>query len=210
MSYNWCFHSFDYRAFKHALSQSRQKVVDDVIGEITEFGDYPQDEVRRYERIGERIVSSGFSYDGCDEADTKIMDRFIFDMFHTFGDEISFEPESSEFLSPYASADLPSHLYKKHFWSRPKPIETADREYFYLPFFTHLGRRLGQSEPSECEYVALEPAEVLSLRREIEKFLATPEGKALDASYDENLSRDFLEPVRSVLKKRKALHAQVS
>ncbi|MEM7613038.1 MAG: hypothetical protein AAF270_15240 [Pseudomonadota bacterium] len=79
-----------------------------------------------------------------------------------------------------------------------------------MPFFTHLGRRLGQDLPSGCEYVALNTTEVAATEKELVKFLGTPHGRALDASNDENISRDFLGPVRSALKKGRALHAQVS
>ncbi len=210
MSYNWCFHSFDHDKFERALIESRQIIVDEVITEINQFGDYSSDEIAQHEHIGRRILAQGIVYDGLDKADTTIMDRFAFDAFHALDAEIAFTPESSEFLSPYVTADLPSHLVKKHFFSRARPIPESEREYFYLPFFTHLGRRLGQNVPSDCEYVALNPSEVGAIEKELEKFLATDEGRALNATNDENLSRDFLGPVRSALSKGRALHAQVS
>ena len=210
MSYNWCFHSFDNDKFERALVESRQTIVDHVISEISEFGDYSADEITQHKRIGQMILSKGIDYNELNKTDTKLMDRFAFDAFHAFGDAIDFTPESSEFLSPYVTSDLPSHLFKKHFFSRAKPIPASEREYFYLPFFTHLGRRLGQDVPSECQYVALNPKEVAAIEKELVTFLATDDGRALDESNDENISNDFLGPVRSALAKGRALHAQVS
>ncbi|MEL7311178.1 MAG: hypothetical protein AAFN07_06705 [Pseudomonadota bacterium] len=210
MSYNWCLHSFRYDKYVDALAEQRQRIVDAVLDEVNESDGYAATEVQRYIVVGREIIASGFSYDGLDATDTKVMDRFVFDSFHTLGDSIDFAPLSSEFLSPYVTSDLPSHLFKKHFFSRSRPIPEADREYFLLPFFTHLGRRLGQDMPSDCEYVALEPAEVVAIEKELVKFLGTDEGRSLDQSSDNNLSRDFLEPVRSALEAGCALHAQVS
>lgn len=210
MSYNWCLHSFDYEAFVCALLNERQRIVDSVLDEINEFGGYPAVDVERHDRVGRLIVTQGFDYDRLDDTDYTVMDRFVFDAFHTLDDDIDFSPESSEFLSPYVTSDLPSHLYRKRFFSRPKPIPESEREYLYLPFFRHLGRRWRQNMPSDCEYVALDPSEVAAIEKELVKFLATPEGKNLDESNDKNISRDFLEPVRSVLAQGKALHAQVS
>lgn len=210
MSYNWCFHSFDHDAYVHALTHARNKIIDSVIDENNQFGDYPPAEMQRYQQVGAQILERGFRYDGLNKTETKIMDRYVFDSFHVLGDEIAFQPESHEFLSPYATSDLPSHLFRKRFWSRPQPIPKSEREYTYLPFFTHLGRRLNQDVPSECEYIALQQTEVVALEQELVKFLATDEGKVLDASYDGNLTNDFLGPVRTVLGKNRALHAQVS
>ncbi|MEL7296903.1 MAG: hypothetical protein AAGJ86_04525 [Pseudomonadota bacterium] len=210
MSYNWCFHSYDDDAFEKALIHDRQRIVDAVLNEIGKSGGYPAKEIQQYERIAGHITARGFDYQGLAKADLPIMDRFVFDAFHTLGADISFTPESHEFLSPYVTTDLPSHLHKKHFFSKPKPIPAAEREYLYLPIFTHFGRRLDEEDPSECEYVALSVTEVASIEQELVKFLATPDGQALDEANDNNLSNDFLKPVQSALKKGKALHAQVS
>ena len=210
MSYNWCFHSYDDDAFEQALTHDRQRIVDTVLNEIGESGGYSPKEIQHYERIADTIATQGFNYQGLAESDLPIMDRFVFDAFHTLGADIAFSPESHEFLSPYVAADLPSHLFKKHFFSRAKPIPPTEREYLYLPFFAHLGRRLGETTPSECEYVALNVSEVAHIEKELVKFLATPDGQALDQSNHETLSKDFLGPDRSAMKKGKALHAKVS
>ncbi|MEL7486065.1 MAG: hypothetical protein AAGJ87_02490, partial [Pseudomonadota bacterium] len=115
------------------------------------------------------------------------------------------------FLSPGVTSELPSHLAPtKFFWSRPKPIDAEHREYAYLPLFTHYGRRLGEQTPSSCEYVALDAQETVELRREIEKFLTTPDGAALNRAFDNAIQNDFLGPAASAVKKEKSLHAQVS
>lgn len=209
MSYNWSFHSFDYDRFESALIHSRRKIVGAVIDEMRQFNFGP-DEIERYSRAGRRLIESGFSYAGWAASDFEIVDRFVFNLFHTCAEEINFEPESSAFLSPYLTSDFPSHLQKRFFWSRPEPIPAENREYVFLPFFTHNGRRLGEQLPSDCEYVALDLHETRLLRAEIERFLSSADGHALDARFDNSIRNDFLGPVTAAIRKGKALHAQVS
>lgn len=209
MSYNWSFHSFDYDKLEHALLHSREKVVDAVLNEMRLFDCDPVD-IERHAQVGKRLVDSGFSYDGWPTGDFKVIDRFVFDLFHVCASDIDFEPESVEFLSPSATVELPSFFQRRFFWSRPRPIPAESRDYFYLPFFQHNGRRLGEEIPADCEYIALDLQETHLLKRELEKFLASPEGQELDLLYDNNIRNDFLGPVLSAVSKGKALHGQLS
>lgn len=209
MSYNWSFHSFDYDKFEHALLHSREKVVDAVLSEIRQFTYDPVD-FERHAQVGKRLVASGFAYGGWPTADFKIIDRFIFDFFHVCAADINFEPESPEFLSPSATVELPSFFQRRFFWSRPRPIPADKRDYFYLPFFQHGGRRLREEISADCEYIALDLQETHLLKRELEKFLASPEGQELDLLHGNNVRNGFLEPVLSATSKGKALHGQLS
>jgi hypothetical protein len=164
MSYNWSFYSFDYGKLAHALTHSREKVVNAVVNEMRELNFKP-DIIQRYVRVGKRLVDSGFAHDGQPSGDFKFIDQFIFELFHVCASDIDREPESSEFLSPRVTAELPSYFQKQFFWSRPKPIPAADRDYIYLPFFHHSGRRLGEQVPSACEYIALDLRETHLLKR---------------------------------------------
>ncbi|MEL7486376.1 MAG: hypothetical protein AAGJ87_04050, partial [Pseudomonadota bacterium] len=76
---------------------ARRTVVDSVMGEFTEFGDVKPKELERMQRMGARIISDGFAYDGLDKAEKETLDRFVFDLFHVCADEIYFEPESHAF-----------------------------------------------------------------------------------------------------------------
>lgn len=209
MSYNWSFHSFDYARFQQALTHSRQAMIDAVIREMRAFDDDPKF-IERHVRVGQRLVENGFSYAGCPKAELEVVDRFVFEIFHVFSQEIGFEPESPEFLSPRVTSEFPSGVEKRFFWSRPKPVPADRRAYEYLPIFTHFGRRLGEQAPSPCEYVVLDPEETRRLKGEIETFLRTPEGGQLDAFYDNAIEKDFLVPVDVAIRKGKALHAQAS
>lgn len=209
MSYNWSFHSFDYDKFENALVHSRRKIVDAVIAEMRAFDNNPK-ATARHARIGEKLAGFGFSYEGWKESDFKSIDRFIFDLFHVCGAEISLQPESPEFLSPHVTSDLPTELTKRFIWSQPELLPAEQRTYRYLPFFALAGRRLGQQSPSPCEYVVLDPRETELLKAEIEKYLLTAEGEAHDAGCYNAIRKDFLGPVASTIRKRKALHAQLS
>lgn len=209
MSYMWSFYSFDYDKFESVLAHSRRKVVDAVIDEMRQLKFDPK-EVERHARIGEQLIETGFSYDGRPARDLNIIDRFVCDLFYTFAGEINSEPESTEFLSPGVTCDFPPLLQKRFWWSRPKPIPAEKREYHYLPFFTHCGRRLGQQNPSHCEYIAFNPEETRQLKEEVEKFLASPGGHDLNADNFNNISNDLLGPVSSAVGKEKSLLAKLS
>ncbi|MBC7770174.1 MAG: hypothetical protein H7124_15425 [Phycisphaerales bacterium] len=183
--------------------------MDAVVNEMREL-DFKPDVIERYVRVGKRVVESGFAYDRRPSGDLKFIDQFVFELFHVCASEIDSQPESPEFLSPRVTAELPSYFQKQFFWSRPKPIPAADRDYIYLPFFHHAGRRLGQQVPSACEYIALELIETQALKDELEKFLASSEGEQLDALYPNTIRKDFLGPVLSALGKGKALLAKLS
>jgi len=207
MSYNWSFHSFDYAKFEHALTHSREKVVNAVVDEMREL-DFKPNAIEPYIRVGRRVIESGFTYAGQPKGDLKYIDRFVSELFHVCGSEIDIQPESPEFLSPNVTAELPSDSQKQFFWSRPKP--STEREYTYLPFFQHAGRRLGEQAPSACEYVALDLRETELLKNELEKFLASADGEQLDALHPNIIRRDFLGAVLTTIGKGKALHAQLS
>lgn len=209
MSYNWCFHSFDYDRFAFALVHSRKEIVDIVIAQQMEWRD-SENEIQRFAAVGRRLVEKGFNYEYFESRDIKTVDMFAFAVFHVISDKIDLQSLSSAFLSPYVTSDLPSHLEKKSFWRKPQLIPADRLEYMYLPFFTHRGRRLGQTVPSACEYVALDLNETRALAREIEKYLASPEGQMLDAGHDNTIAQDFLGPVRAAIRSGKGLHAQLS
>ena len=209
MSYNWSFHSFDYGKLVHAMTHSREKVVNAVVNEMRELNFKP-DVIERYVRVGKRVVDSGFTYAGRPKGDLKFIDQFVFELFHVCASDINREPESPEFLSPRVTAELPSYFQKQFFWSRPKPIHAANRDCTYLTFFHHAGRRLGEQTPSACEYIALDLRETELLKNELEKFLASSEGEQLDALYPNTVQKDFLGPVLSALGKGKALYARLS
>ncbi len=209
MSYNWSFHSFDYGKLEHVLTHSREKVVNAVVNEMRELNFKP-DVIERYVRVGKSAVDSGFTYAGRPGSDLKVIDRFVFELFHVCASDIDSQPESPEFLSPTVTGELPSYFQKQFFWSRPKPIAAADRDYTYLTFFHHAGRRLGEQTPSACEYIALDLRETELLKNELEKFLASSEGEQLDALYPGTIQKDFLGPVLSALGKGKALYAKLS
>ncbi|MEZ5973038.1 MAG: hypothetical protein R3C31_14605 [Hyphomonadaceae bacterium] len=180
-----------------------------VVNEMRELNFKP-DVVERYVRVGKSVVDSGFTYAGQSKGDLKFIDQFVFELFHVCASDIDSQPESPEFLSPSVTGELPTYFQKQFFWSRPKPIPTAARDYTYLTFFHHAGRRLGEQTPSACEYIALDLRETELLKDELERFLASSEGEQLDALYPGTIRNDFLGPVLSALGKGKALHARLS
>ena len=184
-------------------------MVSAVVNEMRELNFKP-DLIERYVRVGKQVVESGFTYAGRPKSDLKVIDQFIFELFHVCASDIDGQPESPEFLSPRVTGELPSYFQKQFFWSPPKPIPAADRDYTYLTFFHHAGRRLGEQTPSACEYIALDLRETELLKNEIEKFLASSEGEQLDALYPDTIRKDFLGPVLSAIGKGKALHARLS
>lgn len=209
MSYNWSFHSFDSGKLEHTLAHARERVVNAVVGEMRELGFKPN-VIEQYVRVGKRALDSGFVYAGQPNSDLKVIDHFVFELFHICASDIDSVPESPEFLSPAITAELPSYFEKKSFWSRPKPIPEADRDYAYLPFFHHSGRRLGEQVPSACEYIAFDLRETQALKSELEKFLASSHGEELDGLYPDTLRRDLLGPVASAVGKGKSFYARLS
>ena len=209
MSYHWSFYSFDYGKLADALTHSREKVVNAVVNEMRELNFKP-DVIERYVRVGKGVVESGFTYAGRPKGDLKFIDQFVCELFQVCASDIDSEPESPEFLSPSVTAELPGYFQKQFFWSRPKPIRAAGRDYTYLAFFHHAGRRLGEPTPSACEYIALDLRETGELKNELEKFLGSSEGEQLDALYPNTIRKDFLGPVLSAIGKGKALYARLS
>lgn len=209
MSYSWSFYSFDSGKLAHALTHSREKVVNAVVNEMRD-SNFKPGVIERYVRVGKRVAESGFTYAGLPKDDLKFIDHLVLELFHVCASDIESEPESPEFLSPNVTAELPGYFQKQSFWSRPKPILPAYRQYTYLPFFHHAGRRLGEQAPSACEYVVLDSRETVMLKNELEKFLASPEGEQLEALYINTLRNDFLGPVLSAIGKGKALYARLS
>ena len=209
MSYMWSIYSYDFIKFEEVLKHKREKFVFGVLAEMAEFGDPPA-EIEPYKRIGAFIVENGFTYAGHSKADAKIIDRFAFDLFHHCGQDIDKEGESYEFLSPRSTAEFPSNFRKKFFWSKRQPIPKNEREYFILPLFEACGRRLGETDGSHCEYLALNHEETAQLKNELEKFLAIPDGKEANEFCDRDIEENLLVPTQEILNKGKCLQAQLS
>ncbi len=156
MSYAWSFNSFAPANLQSIFGGGDSDMEAEIVEAAMEEG---LGEEALIERLAHILVQSKTPYAQLSVKEASALDELIAFLFTPEGleEQLDVQPESPDFVHPSIIDELISRA--------------AGRATLRLLPLLQSGRRLGESEPSDCAYCILSSAEVAQLQREVQQVM---------------------------------------